>query len=128
MRTALLLACLAGYAAASLPNLRPIIGILTLPNDNAPQVRGAGGVFIVVPLSFCCSWSSAQFPGLSYFPASYVKWMESAGARVVPIKVYLRRNGVFSSDGVLVSPVLPIVSGNYMTFVENMWFTTACAR
>ncbi|GFR43452.1 hypothetical protein Agub_g4535 [Astrephomene gubernaculifera] len=41
-------------------NLRPIIGILSQPGDPAPD-------------------------GQSYIAASYVKWLESAGARVVPI-------------------------------------------
>ncbi|KAG2439450.1 hypothetical protein HXX76_004805 [Chlamydomonas incerta] len=41
-------------------NLRPIIGILSQPGDPAPA-------------------------GQSYIAASYVKWLESAGARVVPI-------------------------------------------
>ncbi|EFJ53180.1 hypothetical protein VOLCADRAFT_102798 [Volvox carteri f. nagariensis] len=41
-------------------NLRPIIGILSQPGDPAPE-------------------------GESYIAASYVKWLESAGARVVPI-------------------------------------------
>jgi gamma-glutamyl hydrolase len=42
------------------PNTRPVIGILTLPY-------------------------SGPYNGTSYFPASYVKWVESGGARVVPI-------------------------------------------
>lgn len=41
-------------------NDRPIIGILSQPGDPAPN-------------------------GMSYIAASYVKWIESAGARVVPI-------------------------------------------
>ena len=41
-------------------NERPIIGVLSQPGDPAP-------------------------PGQSYIAASYVKWLESAGARVVPI-------------------------------------------
>jgi len=41
-------------------NDRPIIGILSQPGDPAPD-------------------------GMSYIAASYVKWIESAGARVVPI-------------------------------------------
>lgn len=69
-------------------NDRPIIGILTLPNEHQSEVRPR-----------CCSCSFPrpsvqaflpallQFPGASYFPASYVKWIESAGARVAPIKV-----------------------------------------
>jgi len=44
------------------PLCRPIIGILSMPND----VTG---------------FESSQ----SYFPASYVKWLEAAGARVVPL-------------------------------------------
>lgn len=65
-RVCITLACIAVSAAlvnaAPAPNNRPIIGILTLPNDipGYDQYR-------------------------SYFPASYVKWLESAGARVVPI-------------------------------------------
>jgi gamma-glutamyl hydrolase len=42
-------------------NDRPIIGILSQPGDPAPD-------------------------GASYIAASYVKWVESAGARVVPIE------------------------------------------
>lgn len=52
----------AALGAAQTPNLRPIIGILSLPND--------------VP-------GYSQFT--SYFAASYVKFLESGGARVVPI-------------------------------------------
>ena len=60
MRSALALLVAAATAAAADP--RPIIGILTLPNDAYAKVHG-----------------------YSYFPASYVKWVESGGARVVPI-------------------------------------------
>lgn len=42
-------------------NMRPIIGILTDPNPYT------------------------QWAGQSYFPASYVKWIESGGGRVVPV-------------------------------------------
>jgi gamma-glutamyl hydrolase len=42
-------------------NDRPIIGILSQPGDPAPE-------------------------GYSYIAASYVKWVESAGARVIPIE------------------------------------------
>jgi gamma-glutamyl hydrolase len=42
-------------------NDRPIIGILSEPGDPAPE-------------------------GYSYIAASYVKWVESAGARVIPIE------------------------------------------
>lgn len=74
MRSALFFAAAAGAAfnvearrvhhrSSSVPavNTRPIIGILSMPTD---------------------------YPGYenkSYFPASYVKWLESAGARVVPL-------------------------------------------
>lgn len=44
---------------------RPIIGILTLPNHN----KGHLGTL-----------------GTSYMAASYVKWVESGGARVVPLR------------------------------------------
>lgn len=44
----------------SVINERPIIGLLTQPGEPAPV-------------------------GQSYVAASYVKWLESAGARVVPI-------------------------------------------
>lgn len=46
---------------ASDANLRPIIGILSLPSEES-------------------AWN-----GKSYFAASYVKWIESGGARVVPL-------------------------------------------
>lgn len=69
MRTAAAaLACLASCTAAapadgaSKLNLRPIIGILTNPNQNP------------------------DFPApTSYASAGYVKWLEAAGARVVPL-------------------------------------------
>jgi len=57
---AVLAAC--GAANAQSLNLRPIIGILSQPvNETAGAASRA------------------------YLPASYVKWMESAGARVAPI-------------------------------------------
>lgn len=43
-------------------NNRPIIGILTMPS------------------------SYSSHPGMSFFPASYVKFLESGGSRVVPIR------------------------------------------
>jgi len=43
-----------------LANDRPIIGILSAPSDD--------------------------HPGMSEFSASYVKWLESAGARVAPVR------------------------------------------
>ena len=52
------LACL----AANNWNPQPIIGILTMPNDSYSRTHG-----------------------FSQFPASYVKWLESGGVRVVPI-------------------------------------------
>jgi gamma-glutamyl hydrolase len=47
----------------NLPRRSPIIGILTLPNDSPPPFNNAS----------------------SAFPASYVKWVESGGGRVVPL-------------------------------------------
>lgn len=71
MRSLLLSAAIAAVAAAGVRgqgagnsstfNNRPIIGILSLPSDNP------------------------GYTNTSYFPASYVKWLEAAGARVVPI-------------------------------------------
>jgi gamma-glutamyl hydrolase len=45
------------------PNPQPIIGILTMPNTEYDALHGA-----------------------QFFPASYVKFLESGGARVVPIR------------------------------------------
>ena len=65
MRVVLLLACAVCTAAGSL-NTRPIVGVLTQPlntevgNSSAPS-------------------------NLTYIAASYVKFLESAGARVVPV-------------------------------------------
>jgi gamma-glutamyl hydrolase len=60
---ALSLAGLAGLAAAQPAiNPQPIIGILTMPNTAYAKSHGA-----------------------QFFPASYVKFLESGGARVVPI-------------------------------------------
>lgn len=56
------LATLVSVALVVADNLRPIIGILTLPAEYPSQPNAR-----------------------SYFPASYVKFIESAGARVVPI-------------------------------------------
>jgi gamma-glutamyl hydrolase len=60
----LLGACIALTAAASATeNFRPIIGVLTEPlNESEPQLG-------------------------SFLPASYVKWLESAGARVAPVRL-----------------------------------------
>jgi gamma-glutamyl hydrolase len=55
-----LLAGLVGAASAGNP--RPIVGILSMPNT-----------------------AYAASHGFSFFPASYVKWLEAGGARVVPI-------------------------------------------
>jgi len=53
--------CLLAVSAAQAVNERPIIGILTLPNYHP------------------------EYPSVSFLVASYVKWIESGGARVVPI-------------------------------------------
>ena len=63
MRSSLLLlvaAALSSGAAGQAPEARPVIGILTHPSSNETR-------------------------GHSYIAASYVKWLESGGARVVPI-------------------------------------------
>lgn len=74
MRSALFIAAAAGAActaearrvhhrtsSAAVVNTRPIIGILSMPT------------------------SYPGYENKSYFPASYVKWLEAAGARVVPL-------------------------------------------
>ena len=50
---------------------RPVVGVLTLPNY-FPQ------------------WADKR----SYFPASYVKWLESGGTRVVPIPYTMNSSDV----------------------------------
>lgn len=59
LHTVLLLSC---YSFAAPWNPQPIIGILSMPNSDYAKTHG-----------------------YSQFPASYVKWLESGGARVVPI-------------------------------------------
>ena len=54
---------LAALAAACSSTLRPIIGVLTLPNDLPPSL--------------------SQFT--SYFPSSYAQWLASGGARVAAV-------------------------------------------
>ena len=61
MMKALALGSLCALVVVHGLNNRPVIGILTLPNDVSAAL------------------------GHSYFPASYVKFIEAAGARVVPI-------------------------------------------
>ena len=66
-------------------NERPIIGILTNPNDEpVPEYETTPG----------------------YFPASYVKWLEMAGARVVPLP--------FERPSV-VKDLLPFINGVLFT-------------
>ena len=64
LATLLLLLLLATTTSTASTNLRPIIGILTQPTTGSPPI---------VPF------------GHSYLVASYVKWVEAAGARVVPL-------------------------------------------
>ncbi|KAL6059606.1 folate gamma-glutamyl hydrolase [Balamuthia mandrillaris] len=74
-------------------NSRPIIGVLTQPTTHSP---------------------SFQSFGRSYLPADYVKWLEAAGARVVPVdygasKEHLRHlfesvNGILFTGGGLDLP------------------------
>jgi gamma-glutamyl hydrolase len=61
LRAAALSALLAG---ASSSTLRPIIGVLTLPNDLPPSL--------------------SQYT--SYFPSSYASWLASGGARVAAVR------------------------------------------
>ncbi|GIQ86499.1 peptidase C26, gamma-glutamyl hydrolase [Kipferlia bialata] len=58
MRVLLLALLLAGLCLCA--DVQPVVGILTLSDDDAQ-------------------------PELSSFPASYVKWLEGAGARVIPL-------------------------------------------
>jgi gamma-glutamyl hydrolase len=63
---------------------RPIIGILSLPNS--------------VP-----GFNSFQ----SYFPASYVKWLESAGARVIPL--------LYDAPAATIKQQLQYINGAFFT-------------
>jgi gamma-glutamyl hydrolase len=67
MKTLILLSCLFSLSFA---NDRPVIGVLALELASSPVLRDTYGQ----------SYSS-------YLPASYVKWIESGGARVMPIKI-----------------------------------------
>lgn len=62
----LLLVIIGAVAVAHARDSRPIIGILTQPTRKEPNALGA-----------------------SYLAASYVKWVESSGARVVPVRYEL---------------------------------------
>jgi len=77
-----LAACAALAAMATADNTRPIIGILTLPTHNRPDAT-------------------------SYFPASYVKWVESGGARAAPVK--------FDSTDAQLKALLPSLNGFLFT-------------
>lgn len=55
-------------------NREPIIGILTIPTSKSNQI-----------------FSSSSF---SMIPASYVKWLEQAGIRVIPIRYDLKQSTV----------------------------------
>lgn len=60
------------FASAVGLNFRPIIGVLTEPlNETAPEEG-------------------------SFLPASYVKWLESAGARVAPVRSTVTKNSQIS--------------------------------
>jgi gamma-glutamyl hydrolase len=79
-----------------LTNTRPVIGILSTPKYFATF---DGGV------------EPGSNPDLSFIPASYVKLVESAGARVVPVSMNLpdaelrtlldKLNGIYLTGGVL---------------------------
>ena len=61
---ALFITAITAAAAAAAVNDRPIIGLLTLPNDQTSLPAGTA----------------------SYVPASYARWLEAAGARVAPLR------------------------------------------
>lgn len=63
-------------------NLRPIIGILSQPGEPAPD-------------------------GQSYIAASYVKWLESAGARVVPILYDMTKEQILRRFAIINGLLLP---------------------
>ena len=76
-------------------NDEPLIGILTLPCENDPGY---------------CNFTTPSHPeATTYLPASYVKWLESGGARIIPIqsddsieninKLLPKLNGVLSTGG-----------------------------
>eukprot|EP00798_Chlamydomonas_sp_ICE-L_P016022 gene16022-22160_t len=65
---------------ASTMNTRPVIGILSQPGSPAPE-------------------------DMSYIAASYVKWVEAAGARVVPI-LFDMTDDVIKAAGARVVPIL----------------------
>jgi len=86
----LLLFIAANQIVLSQLNLSPVIGILTQPTNSTgiPKFEALG---------------------TSYLPASYVKWLQSAGARVVPIpydaeevvlnKIFFTINGILFPGG-----------------------------
>ena len=71
------LSCLfAAYLSVAFGTDSPIVGILTLPCD-FPAIPGYAPYRMV----YCADMNEST----TYLPASYVKWLESGGARVVPI-------------------------------------------
>merc|ERR1712216_174378 len=64
LRLALLFASL--RCASPAPNNRPIVGVLSMPTASVHNANLTGY-------------------GTSFIAASYIKWVESAGARVLPI-------------------------------------------
>jgi gamma-glutamyl hydrolase len=92
-------------------NQKPVIGILTLPSDQSGYPEDK----------------------YSYFPASYVKHMEAAGAMIVPIpwdlsyeelEFYLERvNGIFfTGGGTELNITIPSPGYNYNKFIDTAAF------
>eukprot|EP01006_Ploeotia_vitrea_P064696 TRINITY_DN88634_c0_g1_i1.p1 TRINITY_DN88634_c0_g1~~TRINITY_DN88634_c0_g1_i1.p1 ORF type:complete len:347 (-),score=46.19 TRINITY_DN88634_c0_g1_i1:78-1094(-) len=99
----LLLACSAVFCLDD----RPIIGLLTQPISNElghEAVGGGVGLDASVPVP-----ERRPYPGKYYVPASYVKFLEAGGARVVPIhfdisdselnRLFKKLNGVLFPGG-----------------------------
>jgi gamma-glutamyl hydrolase len=72
---AVLLVSVGGSVAQKVRNARPIVGVMAQPTYADPQYKGLGR---------------------TYLAAGYVKWLESAGARVVAIQYDLPRNDLIS--------------------------------
>lgn len=97
---------LPSYSKPPPSNNQPLIGILSQPGDGdggrSPRVNARGSDFRV-------SGAHADDGNVSYIAASYVKWVESAGARPVPIlyddpdwlleKKFLSVNGLLIPGG-----------------------------
>ena len=63
---------------------RPIIGVLTVPGASSED----GGCITATASSAAAGGDAGAAVGSSCFHAYYVKWLEAAGARIVPISCY----------------------------------------